>query len=322
QRLTGHGRPRADALPPPPPAERVGTGTPVAGQPLVPENPFPTPSPGPSPAADPSPFPRRPSGAPGETPPRSRRARRAAARAGAEAPAAGDALEPGLESEPGPEGALEERDPGRGGEGRARATRTDRAGLRDDDEPGAVAEPDDEVRSPAAVPSRSRARSRTRQARRFGVPRLLDRRTVLVAATVVALLAGVGTGAVVSLLGPDDPAVVAATPEHCAAAQTAWTQSAAQQVRMDAADPATLRSGFLGARDALAAATPPPAVADDWGTVQRYVGTVATAVEGVDAADPAAVEAAVAEALGGLDTAAMTAAAGHVTAYLKAGCTE
>jgi hypothetical protein len=87
---------------------------------------------------------------------------------------------------------------------------------------------------------------------------------------------------------------------------------------MSAEDPATLRSGFLGARDALADVQPPAAIASDWGTVTTYVDTVAEAV--ADVKDDDEVEAAVAGAVSGLDTTAMTAAAGRITTYLKADC--
>ncbi|MEL7977213.1 hypothetical protein AAG589_15215 [Isoptericola sp. F-RaC21] len=153
------------------------------------------------------------------------------------------------------------------------------------------------------------------------VPGPWRRPVSLAAAGALALLAGLGAGfasgvvsdrgapaAVVDLTGP---------PDECPVVQAAWSRSAALQVEMTADDPATLRRGFLGARDALADAVPPAAVRDDWQTVATYVGTVADRIEQADEDDVAA---AVAGALAALDTEAMTAASNRVTTFLKDGC--
>jgi hypothetical protein len=161
------------------------------------------------------------------------------------------------------------------------------------------------------------ARRRTGRGR-LGVPAVLDRPLVLVATTAVAVIAGLGVGAVTGLIGSGQPA--AASPAQCASAQVAWTESASNQVQMSADDPATLRSGFLGARTALSEATPPPVIAADWKVVKDYVDTVAKAVEPLRTSDGAAISDAVGVALSHLDTAAATAASTRVTAYLKADC--
>lgn len=159
------------------------------------------------------------------------------------------------------------------------------------------------------------------KARRLAVPRLLDRRLALVAAAVLALGVGVGSGAVTDLLAHDPGGdVPPTTPQQCTAIQAAWTDSAAAQVGMTADDPATLVEGFLGARDALEGAPAPSGVAKDWAFVVTYLDTVAAAAESVDPADGAAVTAAVGAAIAGLDTPAVTEASARVTAYLKAGC--
>lgn len=181
-------------------------------------------------------------------------------------------------------------------------------------------------RHAAAAPREPRASDR-RPARRTARRRargVWARPATLVAATAAALVLGVGAGAAsqaISGLGGAEAALaLVATPQQCAVAQVAWTQSANAQVRLDAADPASLRSGFLGARDALDEATAPPAVAEDWDVVESYVDALAAAVEPLDPADGEAVSAAVGQTIGDLDGAAMSAAAARVTAYLKADC--
>jgi hypothetical protein len=142
-----------------------------------------------------------------------------------------------------------------------------------------------------------------------------------VAAAVVALGVGAASGALQDLTTHDPAAdLPPTTPQQCAAIQAAWTDWAAAQVGMTADEPATLVQGFVGARDALDGVPVPSGVAADWAVVVTYVGTVAAAVESVDAADGAAVTAAVGEAIAGLDTAAATQATARVTAYLKDGC--
>lgn len=176
--------------------------------------------------------------------------------------------------------------------------------------------------TPAAArrrPSLPRLRLPALVSGRLGVPRILDHRLTLVGVTAVALLAGVGAGAVHGLIAAPPPAAPA-SPEQCAAAQVAWTESASSQVAMSADKPVTLRTGFLGASAALDHVTPPPAVAADWKTVKTYVDAVAKAVDPVDPLDDAGITTAVGAAISRLDTAATTAASARVTAYLQAGC--
>ncbi|MGF0115434.1 hypothetical protein ACQFYA_03790 [Promicromonospora sp. Marseille-Q5078] len=168
--------------------------------------------------------------------------------------------------------------------------------------------------------------SRTRApARRRGVmgpvPGAWRRRSTLAAAGAVALLTGLGAGFASGLgagsdataegdgtVGPADP---------CTVVQAAWSRSATLQLGMSVDDPATLRRGFVGARDALAEVHPPAAVAEDWQTVGSYVGTVADEIEDADEADTAST---VAETLADLDTSAMTQASNRITTFLKDGC--
>ncbi|QAY64247.1 hypothetical protein ET495_14685 [Xylanimonas allomyrinae] len=161
---------------------------------------------------------------------------------------------------------------------------------------------------------------RVPRGRRLAVPRMLDRRLALVTVAGAALVAGLGAGAAGDRVPEAAPEPVAATPEQCAAAQVAWTESAARQVTMDAEDPATLRAGFVGASRALADVAPPAAVAADWTAVRSFFDTVAQAVAPVDPADADGIVAAVDTALAGLDTGAVTAASARVTQFLHTDC--
>ncbi len=170
----------------------------------------------------------------------------------------------------------------------------------------------------AGLRRRGVAFARTRPSGRFA------RRSSLLVATALALVAGVGAGAgldVVGGAGDSAPAPTAALlttePETCATAQVAWSRAAAAQVQMDLESPRSLRTGFVTARDALTGLTPPAEVAADWSTVATYVTVVADAAE---EAKNSEVEAAVAEAMSGLDTAAMTTASERVTTHLAADC--
>ncbi|HWV77963.1 MAG TPA: hypothetical protein VN027_11705 [Isoptericola sp.] len=153
------------------------------------------------------------------------------------------------------------------------------------------------------------------------MPRPWRRRSSLAAAGAVALLLGLGVGVASGFVwqagAPAEALLEAGPPDECPVVQAAWSRSASLQVGMTADDPATLRRGFVGARDALAEARPPAEVRDDWLTVATYVGEVADEIE---AADEDEVATAVAEALAGLDTQAMTAASNRVTTFLKADC--
>ncbi|MEU2199910.1 hypothetical protein [Isoptericola sp. NPDC019482] len=147
------------------------------------------------------------------------------------------------------------------------------------------------------------------------------RRSSLAAAGAVALLLGLGVGVASGFVweagAPAEVVLAAGPPDECPVVQAAWSRSASLQVGMTADDPATLERGFVGARDALTEVRPPAEVRDDWITVATYVGAVADEIE---AADEGEVAAAVAGALAGLDTEAMTAASNRVTTFLKADC--
>ncbi|MFC7879038.1 hypothetical protein [Isoptericola sp. NPDC057391] len=153
------------------------------------------------------------------------------------------------------------------------------------------------------------------------VPGAWRRHSSFAAAGAVALLLGLGVGLASGFVAdagaPAEAVLAAGPPDECPVVQAAWSQSASLQVGMTADDPATLRRGFVGARDALAEVTPPAEVRDDWLVVATYVGTVADEIE---AADEGQVASAVAHALADLDTAAMTAASNRVTTFLKDGC--
>ncbi|MFE5309654.1 hypothetical protein [Isoptericola sp. NPDC056605] len=153
------------------------------------------------------------------------------------------------------------------------------------------------------------------------VPGIWRRRSSFAAAGAVALLLGMGVGVASGFVAdagaPAEAVLAAGPPDECPVVQAAWSRSASLQVEMTADDPATLRRGFVGARDALAEVRPPTEVRDDWLTVATYVGAVADEIE---AAGEGEVATAVAEALAELDTPAMTAASNRVTTFLKDDC--
>ncbi len=152
----------------------------------------------------------------------------------------------------------------------------------------------------------------------------LTRRSTVAATGVAALGLGVACGLGVDALrdpaAPEAEQVPPTTPEACAVAQVAWSRAASAQASMSQDEPATLREGYLDAREVVDGVEPPPALADDWGTYVHYVDTVAASV--ADAGDDAAITDAVGSALADLDTAEVMAAAERITAYLKAGCPD
>lgn len=170
----------------------------------------------------------------------------------------------------------------------------------------------------------ARARSAATTLPRRPATGFFARRAALVAAAGVALVAGVGSGAGLDVIGratgtsSDAATAVVVSPQVCAAAQVAWSRAASAQVRMDVESPRSLRTGFVGARDALSVVDPPGAVITEWATVLTYVTTAADAAQGVENDE---VEDAVAGALEELDTAAMTAASQRITDYLGSDCT-
>lgn len=153
------------------------------------------------------------------------------------------------------------------------------------------------------------------------MPGAWRRRSSFAGAGAVALLLGMGVGVASGFVAdagaPAEVVLAAGPPDECPVVRAAWSKSASLQIGMTADDPATLRRGFVGARDALADVRPPTEVRDDWLTVATYVGTVADEIE---AAGEDEVASAVADALADLDTAAMTAASNRVTTFLKDGC--
>ncbi|WP_407319248.1 hypothetical protein UQW22_02365 [Isoptericola halotolerans] len=194
--------------------------------------------------------------------------------------------------------------------------------------------PDRASRRRAARTGGGGARSLTVRARTVAavLPRrratgLFARGVTLWAAGGLALAVGIGVGAGADYLGSDAEAstdaatatVTEVTPEVCAAAQVAWSRAASAQVRMDVESPRSLRTGFVGARDALSMVDPPGAVITDWATVLTYVTAAADATQDVEDDE---VEAAVADALAAHDTEEMTAASQRITDYLAADCTS
>ena len=118
--------------------------------------------------------------------------------------------------------------------------------------------------------------------------------------------------------GEADPAV---DTSFCAETEAAWAAANTAQVSMSVEHPRTLVTGFENARVALTSVEPPAEVAADWKTVTSYVTTAAEALSKADIDSAKSIVGALDDAGKDLDTDAMTAASGRVTAYLDATCT-
>ncbi|GAA1848429.1 hypothetical protein [Myceligenerans crystallogenes] len=153
-----------------------------------------------------------------------------------------------------------------------------------------------------------------------GLPRAADRPTVLVVAAVVAVGLGLGVGWTTNYFGSGKN-LAAATPVQCAAAQTAWTKAANAQTGVSEENPASLRSGFIDARDAMASASDvPEAIATDWEYAHTFYATIADAIEKKDPGDAAGIVEAAAAASGDVDTDTMLETSARITRYVNSDC--
>ncbi|MEL7977212.1 hypothetical protein AAG589_15210 [Isoptericola sp. F-RaC21] len=108
--------------------------------------------------------------------------------------------------------------------------------------------------------------------------------------------------------------------ETCAGLQQAWSTTNRALVDLSPEHPRALVQSFRTADDAMTEAEPPADVAKPWGAMADYLGSVATAFEGVDEDDANAVSSAMADAITADDTAAATAAAKDITSFLSTEC--
>ncbi|MBD7979606.1 MULTISPECIES: hypothetical protein [Oerskovia] len=138
------------------------------------------------------------------------------------------------------------------------------------------------------------------------------------AATDAASAADADAEAAAAAGGEADPAV---DTSFCAETEAAWAAANTAQVSMSVEHPRTLVTGFENARVALTSVEPPAEVAADWKTVTSYVTTAAEALSKADIDSAKSIVGALDDAGKDLDTDAMTAASGRVTAYLDATCT-
>uniref|UniRef100_UPI0014960407 hypothetical protein n=1 Tax=Cellulosimicrobium cellulans TaxID=1710 RepID=UPI0014960407 len=112
----------------------------------------------------------------------------------------------------------------------------------------------------------------------------------------------------------------AATDAACVAAARAWGDAAEAQLDVSVEHPDELVAGFTTARDTLAAAEPPAAIARDWGVVATYTAMIADAVEAAGPHDQAELARSLDRVGRRIDTAALTGASQRVTQFFQAGC--
>lgn len=108
--------------------------------------------------------------------------------------------------------------------------------------------------------------------------------------------------------------------EACVAAGRAWGDAAKAQLDVSVEHPEGLVAGFTTARDTLAGAEPPGAIARDWDVVSTYTAMIADAVEAAGAQDRAELARSLDRVGRRIDTAALTDASQRVTEFLQAGC--
>lgn len=161
--------------------------------------------------------------------------------------------------------------------------------------------------------------TKVRRVLSIGLPRSADKPTVLVLAAVVAVVLGLGVGWTTNYFSSGQN-LAAATPQQCAAAQTAWTKAANAQTGISEDDPASVRSGFIEARDAMATANVPPAITEDWEAAHTFYATVADALEEQKAGDAEGIAEAAQTASTKVDTEDMIATSKRITRYVNAGC--
>ncbi|MGO1202896.1 hypothetical protein [Cellulosimicrobium funkei] len=106
----------------------------------------------------------------------------------------------------------------------------------------------------------------------------------------------------------------------CREAEVAWGAAAKAQVNLTVDHPEALVEGFTTARDTLAGATPPAAVARDWAVVTTYLTMIADEVEATGTRDTGELSRAIDRVGRRIDTAALTSSSRAVTEYFRAGC--
>lgn len=120
---------------------------------------------------------------------------------------------------------------------------------------------------------------------------------------------------------PDEGVDPAPVDPACHDAEVAWGDAAKAQVNLSVEHPETLVAGFTTARDTLAAAEPPSAVAQDWDVVTTYLTMIADAVEAAGADDPEELARSIDRVGRKIDTGALTRSSQRVTEFFHAGCT-
>ncbi|MBL0887190.1 hypothetical protein [Myceligenerans indicum] len=152
-----------------------------------------------------------------------------------------------------------------------------------------------------------------------GLPRAADKPTVLIIAAVVAVVLGLGVGWTTNYFDSGQN-LAAASPQQCAAAQTAWAKAANAQTGISEDEPASVRSGFIEARDAMESIDVPEAIAKDWGAAHTFYATIADALEAEEAGDAEGIAEAAQIASTKVNTDDMIATSKRITRYVNADC--
>lgn len=118
--------------------------------------------------------------------------------------------------------------------------------------------------------------------------------------------------------GEDPPATV---DPACRDAEVAWGAAAKAQMNLSVEHPHDLVTGFTTARDELAGAEPPAAIAQDWAVVATYLTMLADAVEAAGPDDAGELARSIDRVGRKIDASALTTSSQRVTEFFHGGCT-
>lgn len=107
----------------------------------------------------------------------------------------------------------------------------------------------------------------------------------------------------------------------CRDAEVAWGAAAKAQMNLSVEHPRDLVTGFTTARDELAGAEPPAAIAQDWAVVATYLTMLADAVEAAGPDDAGELARSIDRVGRKIDASALTTSSQRVTEFFHGGCT-
>jgi|GEM_PF-1656270 len=107
----------------------------------------------------------------------------------------------------------------------------------------------------------------------------------------------------------------------CRDAEVAWGAAAKAQMNLSVEHPHDLVTGFTTARDELAGAEPPAAIAQDWAVVATYLTMLADAVEAAGPEDAGELARSIDRVGRKIDASALTTSSQRVTEFFHGGCT-